>query len=286
MEDNAKIIDLEKRIARLEDAGKNVYNYYKATKERIYASKIHEANFKFKIICEECLRFVLNVKTLCNDYSVTVELDGNRAFMVTARELDSRIEFMLPLSAGEKNLCVKLESSSSFMAEITLETFGAIEYPDEECFVTVLNEEAKSTICCCYDDDLLVKEYTGDIRTVIQKAEVKSGTICKLGNIFVLFYIDHNNILQCEYFTDDEYDTIGSCPIDQNVTSVCALSGSDAATAYSVKGGRVFRYTIDGNFNLATHKTEYGAKRVSCDPGLPGYIIITDYSGNGKIIKI
>lgn len=285
MQDNVKTSELERRIARLEKAEKLVYNCYRAKKERIYASKKHSADFNFKATADECLLFALTIKTFSPNYLMTIELNGAKV-LTQKCEKDVRTEFLLPLSPGMKVLTVKLSAQASFMAEITLETEGGIEYPDKECFVSVINEPERSTICYCYDNDLLVKEYNGDIRTVIQKEKVKSAAICKLGDIFALFYIDGDDILQCEYFTGDEYETIRSSPIAMDVSSVCAFSGENSVTAFSVKGGSVYRYVLDENFNLSTQKTEYGAKRVACDPSLPGYIIITDFSDNGKIIKI
>lgn len=285
MQDNAKIIELEKRIARLESNAKRGFNHYRAKKERIYASKKHNADFRFKATADECLLFSLTIKTFSPNYAATIELDGTKA-MTVACEKNASIDFLLPLTYGEKKLSVKLSASASFMCEMVLETTGAIEYVDKECLVTAINEAERSTICYCYDDDLLVKEYNGQMRTVIQKEDVKSATICKLGDNFALFYIDKDSILQCEYFTGDEFETIRSSPIDRDVTSVCAFSGSDTVIAFSVKGGRVYRYTLDENFNQTTQKTAYGAKRVACDPSLSGYIVITDFSDNGKIIKI
>ena len=121
---------------------------------------------------------------------------------------------------------------------------------------------------------------------MIQILGVKCGTICKVGDLLAVFYIDLSGVLWGKYYTSDEYDPMRSCLIDRDVSSVCALSGKDEATLFTVKGGRVYRCTADKKFNLTTQITGYGARRVSCDPSLSGYIILTDFSGNGKIIKI
>ena len=206
---------------------------------------------------------------------------------LTTIDENGKIEFIAPLNAGEKTISVKLSSTSSFFVRrATLKTCGAVGYPDGECFVTVINEGLKSHVCYCYDGELLVKEYVETLLTMIQIQGVKCGTICKVGDLLAVFYIDLSGMLWGKYYTSDEYDLVRSCSVDQGVSSVCALSGEDEATLFSVKGGRVYRYTADKNFNLTTQITEYGARRVSCDPSLSGYIIITDFSGNGKIIKI
>ncbi len=288
MQDTVRRIEnLEKRLSRLEKSEKTAcYNFYMATKERTVASRKHEMSFTFVSKCEQCLFFTLEIETQSPKYNAVIEVDGAKAVAAQC-EKNGKIEFIAPLNAGEKTISVKLSSTSSFFVRrATLKTYGAVGYPDGECFVTVINEGLKSHVCYCYDNELLVKEYVETLLTMIQIQGAKCGTICKVGDLLAVFYIDLSGMLWGRYYTSDEYDLVRSCLIDQGVSAVCALSGGNEATLFSVKGGRVYRYTADKNFNLTTQITEYGARRVSCDPSLSGYIIITDFSGNGKIIKI
>jgi len=285
--DQTKICELENRIARLEKTMKRGgYNYYRAVKEEKTQATAHDFVFKMTATADCCVNFTLKVLTECADYNLTVYADQSVAFTGWGVK-NKEFEFMTPLTVGEKVFSIKITSETEFnVKSIVLSAEGCIEYPENEWFLTVLNTDLHSTICFVYDGEMLIKEYIdGFIQIVTQKHNVKCATICNLGDYIAIVYVDISGNLKAELLSAQNYAYVKECVIDGGVASACAFSG-EPAVIYAVKGANVYRYALNTDLTRSVTKTDLVARRVSCDPAVPGYIIATDFYGNGKIINI
>lgn len=282
---SAEIDENSKRILRLEKkAGKGNFNRYEAVRECPDGATLHRLIFYVDVTDDCRLRFAAGVKTECENYRLTVKIDGATAFD-GALSGNADTSFLVPLGKGERTLTAELSAENEFSVErFSISTEGCVDYPEMEYFLTVLNEETQSVIAFAHDGELLVKRYIGgDLQTKIHIAEVKSGGVCKLSDFYAAVFVNAAGELKCRLY-DSDFGYVKGCTLDTSVASACAISGNPA-TVLAVKGNCVYKYTLDDDLNLVTLTTQWSARRVFCDPSVSNYFVATDHSGNGKIIR-
>lgn len=276
---------LEKRLSRLEQSiNGGIVNYYIEKKEGLQSATSHVLHYGITVFRACTLLFKLCVRTKAKNFSVRVKFDDSIAFY--AASALSEEEFLVPLTPGNKDITVELFAQEAFEAEwVTIETTGAVDYPAREYFLTVLNETDKSVVCLCFDGEVLVKRYIdGDLTTVVHLKDVKSATVCRVGDYYSVFFISSGGDLKMRLYDVDSFEFYSACTLDGCVSSACAHSG-DPACVYAVKGNSVYKYTIDSDLNLVTQATDFKAWRVSCEPSISDYIVVTDYNGKVRIIN-
>lgn len=282
---DGEYLRLEKRLSRLEQSlNDGIVNYYIEKKESMQSAASHVLHYGITVFRSCTLLFKLTVRTEAQSFSARVKIDDSIAFYAESALKEE--EFLVPLTSGNKDITVELFADEEFEAAwATLETTGAVDYPAREYFLTVLNEANKSVVCLCFDGEVLVKRYIdGDFTTVIHLKDVKSATVCRIGNYYSVFFISSDGDLKMQLYNVDSFELYGACVLDDGVSSVCAQSGNPACV-YAVKGNSVYKYTIDSDLNLITQATDFKAWRVTCEPSISDYIVVTDYNGKVRIIN-
>lgn len=287
MSDEKRIInELERRVKTLEKQANDFsVNYYEIKKEDISNAKLHTFNFKLTAYNDCFIKTCVKVNTDCNNYLLKLKLNGVDAFC-ESRNKNAEVSHALPLIQGENQIVVILSSDSPFnVSDCSLSCFGAVNYAQSEIILSVLNEESRSIILFSYDGETWIKRYIGGLleNIVFIKGD-GAVAFCKLNSNYAVFYTDEYKTLKIRIY-DKDFTLKKEEAIDDSVSSVCAIGGSDCEM-YAVKGNRVYRYLVDESLNVVSSITNFTAKSVRCNPDVKGLIITTDFNGNDKLVSV
>ena len=81
------------------------------------------------------------------------------------------------------------------------------------------------------------------------------------------------------------FTLVREIPLDNELISVCSFGG-DFASIFAVRGNKIYRYNLNKELTIVKRDTGYYGKKVTANPIVRDYIIITDYDGSAKLIKL
>lgn len=285
--ENLKIQELERRISHLEqDLLKTRFNYFLANKKSEQSLTKHTFNYDFVVKSACYMLFEISINCAIDGFFAKIYINGATVAQLFSDSKTLSFKRVLPFSGGKNAVSVVVENEAQFDVEnCEVSVFGDIEYSEINSILSVINESDKSIILFVVNGELYIKEYKTQLKTILKKSDVAESCICKLANDYLLTVADFSGNAFI-YLYDSEFKQLAHLPLDQSVSSVCALSGLNQSTVFAVKGNCVYRYDVDEKLNLVATKTKYRAKKVSGNPSVQKYIIITDHAGNGKIVQV
>ncbi len=282
-----RILELERRVKRLENLSANAsYCYFTGQKKDEKSALSHTFIYKFNVQAFTYLKLLLKTQTACESYSLKIKINGASAYEQSGINANFQTECLLPFSEGVNEISVLLESQTAFTVEsCVLETCGNISYIEDSYLVQVINEEERSIILSLIDEKLTIAEYKGEaLTTVYEDSFIKSASLCKMQNGYLLAVIDSNYngkiILLNATLQEGNQATF-----EADVISLCSLSG-EQPRVFAVKGNKVYKYLVESNLSVQKSYTGLRGKRVKSNPEVEDYIIVIDYNGEAKLVKL
>lgn len=245
----------------------------------------HTFKYKLRVFSQCYLKVKLSISTKSESYKAKVTVNGGNA-LIRFYSLNTDAEFIAPFKEGVNEIEVLLSSDNAFKPEnCSVEVTGNVDYIDCNSILSVINNTSSSVIMFLYDEQLIIKNYENrTFLNVIKIDGVKSAGICKTSSGYMLVYAQTDGVLKAENITS-AFSREDAVVLDTHINSVCVAEGSEQTGIFAVKGNVVYRYTVDESGNVTEQITQHRAKKVSCNPQVKEYIILTDHNGNGKLIK-
>lgn len=281
-----KLQEIERRIAKIEKSlNKPKFNYYTATKSREGDFKTSEFSFEVMVNSPCYLKAEIAVNCAIGGFLTEIFINNVKVYNGFSENCEQLFSRTLPFSFGKNTVKVKIESELAIQkCDVSFNTFGDIDYPEIKSVLSVINEVDKSIILFLINGQLYLKKYVANLKDIFEFNGVKSASICKIGERYLLTVADDLGVCN-NYLYNANFELVASGGLDSELSSVCSINGNPA-TIFAVKGNRVYRYIIDENLNLAVTKTNYQAKTVKSNPSVLKYIVITDHADNSRIVKI
>lgn len=290
MELGLKIKEFERRIKALElkntQSNFNYVRFRSCGQEA--ASQTFAYNFKTFKKCVLKLRFIVYAQ-YAPGKNGCVKINGVKFKDFLPKNGKTEIECFVPFEKGTQSVSLHLSGEEEFIVDnCEFETFGCVDYPENGGELCVLNEEKRSVILFSHDKKAVIIEYSGE--ELNERAEcdnVFSAAIFALtGGGYVLACANDKGVLKAYVLSEDfaEKSSVSLC--EKGVISVCAFGG-ESPCFYAVKGSKVVKYAYNektGEFVFAP--TTYRAKRVTANPSVPGYLILTGFDGANKLVSL
>ena len=263
------------------------FSYYTANKYGEIEGVNHSFEFELEVNEETYLKLtVKSESTATNPVGIKVYLNGLVGFSGQIDEITALTEILMPFSKGVNKIKIEYFSEIPFfLTKCTLETFGNIKYVEKDCILMNINEENRSLILFITDGVAVVKEYKdGVIKTLYYEENIKSGVFCKMGEKYLLALVDKNGDGYLKEMTASfkvDYQKL----FDTQLISVCALSGN-IPSVFAVRGNKVYRYNVEEMLFCVKRSTGYFGKKVSANPEVSNYIIITNYDDSAKLVTV
>ena len=283
-----KLRELERRILRLEKESEfSPFSYYAVQKNGEEESLNHTFTFDFETSADTCLKLTVKTQTnISEEIGITIFVNGIACSFGKVNGENGLKESILPFEQGKNEVKVELLANTAFIVkQCTLETFGNINYFEKECVLMNINEQNRSLILFISNGEAVVKEYKGEELTLLYSENgIKSGTFCKINDRYLLVLIDENGNGTVKEMSAN-FAPISEISLDNELISVCSFGG-DFASIFAVRGNKIYRYNINKELTIVKRNTGYFGKKVTANPIVRDYIIITDYDGSAKLIKL
>ncbi len=282
-----RLLDLERQVKRLQnEIAKATYCYYNAQQKGFEKKRGHLFNFKFEVHSFTYLKINVKIETECESYSLAMKINDSNAYNVKVQDGQNEINCLLPFCKGVNKVTVILSADSDFAVEnCFLETFGNLSYVESGSLLQVINESSKSIILSLVDETVSVSEYENENMTLkFSEENVKSATICKLGESYLLTLVDMNCNSRFLLF-GSAMSVIKIAPFESEIMSICSLSGTNA-TVLAVKGNSIYKYYIDDDLNYQKLHTGLKGKEVKANPQVSDYVIVVDYNNEAKLVAL
>ena len=281
-----KLQELERRIKLLErQSFESQFNYFDLARESLAFSKEHIFEFELQVKSNCYLLLESTVNGTIGGFIVAVSINGEEVVKANSDTASLLISRVLPFSSGKNLVSIKVTSQTTIaIKECRIKTFGNLQYVENFNGLCVLNESERSILLHLNNQSLSVKEYNGSLTEIFCLKKVKSASICKLGQNYLLTTVSLGGSAVATVY-NSQFEVLNSANLDGEIYSVCSTSGTPARV-YAVRGNRVYRYEIYEDLSIVVTQTEYRAKILTANASVSKYIIITDHSGNGKLIKI
>lgn len=283
-----KNLEYQKRISRVENQlAEPTFCYFISQKQSTSQNSEHLLNFDFEVKAKTYLKIKLTYQIVSSVLpTLKIILNGAPAHEVALESLSGQIELVLPFLTGENLVSVNFSSESQFTVQnCTLETFGNLAYIEKECILQVINEESRSLILFLNGKSLTVQSYQdGQFSLLLAKEGVKSASLCKMGENYLLAHVDESGQGEISlYLSDFKLDYYKD--LDSNLISVCSFGG-DTPSVFGVRGSKIYRYDIEEMLFFRRRETGYTGKKLKSNPQVNGYVIIIDFDGNAKLVKV
>lgn len=282
----SKTGELEKRIAELERKNaENSFNFirYESVGK---TGNAQEYAFSFKVEKNCILRPKIALRLKSGQ--ATCELDVNGVAVksnFTLTQVDCEIECCMPFSKGNNAVSLKASGEDYDVEKCEFEIFGCVNYSDKEVFLSVINEQDRSVILFVDSDTAFVKSYKeGRITDECEINPVRACSICPFGAGYVLSEVAPDGVMNAVVLGEN-LQISTTVYLDEGISSACSVGGS-SVKIYAVRGRKVFLYVLDEQLNFSCSDTGYRAKKVSANPEIDGYIILTDFDGNNKLVAL
>ena len=282
-----RLLDLERQVRRLEnEISKASYCYYTAQQKSFEKKRGHLFNFKFEVHSFTYLKVNVKIETQCESYRLSIKINDSNAYSVKIENGQNEINCLLPFCKGVNAVTVILSADSDFTVEnCFLETFGNLSYVESGSVLQVINESSKSIILSLVNETVSISEYeNGNMTLKFSEDNVKSATICKLDESYLLTIVDMNcNSTFLLFGSAMSVNKIA--PFESEIMSVCSLSGTNA-TVLAVKGNSIYKYYIDDDLNYQKLHTGLKGKEVKANPQVSDYVIVVDYNNEAKLVRL
>ncbi|MDY4186474.1 MAG: hypothetical protein SOX77_01275 [Candidatus Borkfalkiaceae bacterium] len=288
--DNAlKIRELERRIKSLElkNAQTN-FNYVRFQSRGQNAPKQTFA-YNFKTLKKCVLKLFLTVYAQYAPGDIGyVKINGVTYKTFLPKNGKTEIACFVPFDKGVQTVSVYLSGEEEFTVDnCEFETFGCVDYPENDSDLSVYNEQERSVILFSHDKKADLIEYTGgELNKKAVYENVTAAAFFAYDGGYVVALSDLNGKLTARFLLNDFTEQSSVTLIEKGVISVCAFGGTNACF-YAVKGNKVVKLGFDKaskTFTLSV--TNYRAKKVTSNPAVEGYLILTEFDGNNKLVSL
>ena len=290
MEYGLKIKELERRIKSLElkntQSNFNYVRFRSCGQEA--ASQTFAYNFKTYKKCVLKLRFTVYAQ-YAPGKSGCVKINGVKFKDFLPKNGKTEIECFVPFEKGTQTASLHLLDEDEFIVDnCEFETFGCVDYPENNGELCVLNEQKRSVILFLHDKKAVIIEYAGD--ELNERAEysgvIAAAVFALSGGGYVLACANDKGVLTAYVLSEDFAEKSSVTLCEKGVISVCAFGG-DAPCVYAVKGSKVVKYSYNEKTDeFALSITQYRAKKVTANPSVPGYLILTGFDGANKLVLL
>ena len=289
MDGALKIKELERRIKSLElkNAQTN-FNYVRFQSRGQNASEQTFAfNFKTLKKCVLKLTFIVYAQYAPGDIGY-VKINGvmHKAFL--PKNGKTEVACFVPFDKGVQTVSVYLSGEEEFSVDnCEFETFGCVDYPDNDSELSVYNEQQRSVILFAHDKKADLIEYTGgELNKKAEYANVTAAAFFAYNGGYVVALANLNGELTAKFLSGDFAEQSSAVLAGKGVISVCAFGGASPCF-YAVKGSKVIKFTFnEANKTFALSATDYRAKKVTSNPAVEGYLILTGFDGNNKLASL
>ncbi|MBQ3571953.1 MAG: hypothetical protein IJA15_03905 [Clostridia bacterium] len=279
--------EIERRLKRVEKAlDRAGFSYYVMQKNGESEKSSQTFEFDFEVLNDTYLKLTAKNQSTASNLKIKIYLNDKVGYSGDVSGANGECSCILPFKKGEQKITLEYSADSSFfMTECSLESFGNIAYLDKECILSCINEEDRSLIFFVANGEAIVKQYKdGLLTTLYKKQDVKSGAFCKNGSNYLIVTVNSAGVGLVEEVTEnmkvDYYKNF-----DTELISVCAFVG-ESPSVFAVRGNTVYRYDFSEMLFYKKKDSGYKGKKVSANPEVSGYIIITDYDGNSKLVAV
>lgn len=285
----SKIKELEKRLAELErKSAENVFNFIRYESAGKSGSA-QEYEFSFKTVKECVLRPKITFKINSGEPHAEIFVNDISVKTMTLSGGSGALECCMPFPKGDNAVKIKLTADENAEYDCdgcVFEIFGSVDYPDKQNYLSVLNEENRSVILFVSADKAYLKTYVnGKISDVNVISGLRSCAICSFNGGYMLVCAENDGTLTAKILNSDLQET-SSVYLDDGVSSACCFSTTGGVKIYAVRGIKVICFTLDEQLNSVRTDTGYKAKKVSANPEVDGYLILTDFDGNNKLVAL
>ena len=285
-----KDFEFARRIANLEKQIEQPnFCYYISEKQGESESVSHEFNFEFEVKAKTYLKIKINYEiSTITQCQLVISVNGAPAYSRAVTQTNGEIQTVLPFARGINGVKVEFISEQNFKVKnCAFETFGNLSYLEKECVLQVINEPNRSVILFLADEKLTVRSYkNGSFEPLYFGNGIKSASLCKNGQNYLLCTVDSGGVGNLILFTEN-FAVDYTKKLDDELICVCSFTKADGkASVFSVRGTKVYRYDIEEILFFVRRPTGFTGKKIKSNPTVAGYLIIIDYDGSAKLVKV
>ncbi|MBQ2717220.1 MAG: hypothetical protein IJF75_01300 [Clostridia bacterium] len=279
--------ELVKRVEKLENERKNV-----SASELIFSFSESESarsftkSLEFTSNQEQTLNFNISGKISSNSEraQIIVYLDGIKLRSVYTQNGEFSFVCQSAVDKGEHLLEINLLYYLDFTLDsLDVRFVGAVSYKKYKTELQTLNFSDESIIVFRCDDLVTVYSYDGENLEKQLKFNAKSVGISGYNNDFAIAYLDEEKCLRLKIF-NRKFEVLSEIFLDSDVATVTGSKAFDGFRFYGIKGSRAFIYDIDENLNFVKSRLNSTVKKVESSPNVENAIILTDFSGNVRLV--
>lgn len=285
----SKIREFEKRIKSLELKNAQANFNYVRFQSRGQESQEQTFAFNFKTLkkCVLKLKFIITAR-YAPGKSGSIKINGVKYKDFLPKNGKTEIDCFVPFEKGVQTATLSLVDDEEFEVDTCeFETFGCVDYPENDSELSVINESSRSVILFVHDKVASLIEYDGaNLNERATYSGVTAAAIFTYSEGYALACAYKTGELKTHFLSSDFTETTAQVLASGGIISVCAFGG-DEPCYYAVKGSKVLKYSFDKqNKSFALSATDYRGKKVTSNPAVEGYLIITGFDGTNKLISL